>query len=129
MIRTTSLDPIWHPKIQHFGLDIELRKHEYDGQYYEYEVKSGHPIPVAEIGGYQVLLPLGPESFLQSDIITMSPFDDGAYLAIMLNDTTWDEMFCGFFAIAQRVEPEANLYVTVIYHSCFHISYMVHPRG
>jgi hypothetical protein len=39
MILTQPLDPSWHPKIKHFGLDLMVEKHEYYGTHYEYEME------------------------------------------------------------------------------------------
>jgi hypothetical protein len=129
MIPTQPLDASWHPKIKHFGLDLMVEKHEYYGTYYEYEIEYNALLQVAQLGDYQVVLPLEKENLDNAEIISVSPIEEGRYLAIMLNDPTFDERNCGYFALAQRVESGENLYVTVMYHESFHVSYRVRPRG
>jgi hypothetical protein len=84
---------------------------------------------VAQLGDYQVVLPLEKENLVNAEVISISPIEEGRYLMIMLNDPTFDERNCGYFALAQRVESDANLHVTVMYHKSFYVSYRVRPRG
>jgi hypothetical protein len=100
MIATLPLDPAWHPKIIHFGLDLMIEKHEHFGNYYEYEIKANPPLQVAQLNGFQVILPLEAENLDNANLISISPIEDGHYLAIMLDDPTFDETFSGYFALA-----------------------------
>ena len=99
MIPTQPLDASWHPKIKHFGLDLMVEKHEYYGTHYEYEIEYNAPLQFAQLGDFKVVLPLEKENLDNAEIISVSPIEEGRYLAIMLNDPTFDEKFSGYFAI------------------------------
>jgi hypothetical protein len=88
--------------------------------------EEADPPEFINLGGYDILLPVGRSHHPQITPLRIMAGEDGRMLTIFLKDLTWAKYYAldhawswaGFLAVCDRA-PEADWYVAILFHEIY----------
>ena len=117
-MKLADLSPETREKIKTMRYDRIYEKHE-GPERWEYDINEEW-VEFIEMGGYNILLPIGKEYHPNITLLRMVPSADGKTLTLFFKDTSFGhEMFdSGFLAICEQM-PDENFFIAIVYHEWF----------
>jgi hypothetical protein len=108
-------------QVAKYRWDRIIEKHEGPWDW-KYDLADDY-LEFMNIGGYDVLLPIGKENHANVTVDRCIPSADSKILTIFLHDRTYDkdpdwDMFAGRLAVCERI-PEQDWYIAIVYHECW----------